>query len=145
MNDFLRAALEILSPPKTLAGKEGLRWAYTITVAIISVGALQVLQLLLIWGWLPLIFVGFPTQGTIAQQLLLSEKKMEDSFHTTTNGLELLIVEQRLHDLRDRQCQDIKNDNHQAAEAQGSIIEQLKVRYFMLTGVPYDERPCTEF
>lgn len=102
-------------------------------------------NILLVWGFLPFIFVGFEHRADVVAQIAQSQEHFEQTVKRASDEIKANMLQARIFNYRMAQCQAIKTGNGAAAQSLNQQIEDARGDFFQITGAPYDLRPCNEF
>lgn len=131
-----------LTPPRNDADpKLVFRWRVMLALAVGGGLIVQLLNNLLIWGWIPIFgFTGFAANADVIDlqtktaELQMQQMHVEDLIRDGNNQTMATVVSGQIFQVRDSQCKALKEGNLDAGRAYGQQLQDKLLEYRNYTG-----------
>lgn len=131
-DDLVKDLGAALIPPEDPHDPAIYRWRATVAIAIVILAGVMLMNILLTWGMLPVLFSGFALASDVAE---LKTQQVE---------IRASQIETQILDARERQCHAIKEGNEEAQRFALVRLQEKLALYRQVTRADYRLPGCDE-
>ena len=152
MWEAIKNILTSIAPPRDIDPERVYQWRVTVAMLVVAIGAVSMINALLLFGFVPAFFAGLvPVNSQALLELQRSQKTDLASISAQITGFGNALIEsqvatlnQQIYNLRVMQCNAIKAGNREAASSHGQQLQELAARFRNLAHYDFMLRPCAE-
>lgn len=130
--DLIRDVGKALIPPEDPHDPAIYRWRATVAITIVLLAGVMLMNILLTWGMLPVLFSGFALASDVTE---LKTQQVE---------IRAAQIEGQILDARERQCHAIKEGNQEAQRFALVRVQEKLALYRQVTKAEYRLPGCDE-
>ena len=152
MWDAIKNILTSIAPPRDIDPERVYQWRVTVAMLVVAIGAVSMINALLLFGFVPAFFAGLvPVNSQALLELQRSQKTDLASISAQISGFanaliasQVATLNQQMYNLRIMQCNALKSGNREAARSHGQQLQELAAQFRNLAHYDYALRPCAE-